>query len=159
MTDTPEGNRNALLALHFREGEEAETQAHVESCAACRRYLDDLKRVEAALLGWDDDVPPADLREIVLARATQEAQPRRALRPPSSAAPLLGLLPAMAAFVGAVSYVGGWLATLPQWETLGGWPGLQELAPFGTAALLLAFVGGLASLAIAPALVLENRKT
>jgi hypothetical protein len=159
MTDTPEGNRNALLALHYGEGAEVGTAAHVESCAACRRYLDDLEHVEAALRQWEDEAPPPDLRELVLARALREPQQPARPQVDSSAAPLLALLPVMAAFVTAVSYVGGWLAPLRQWEPLDRWPGLQDLAPFGAALLVLALLGGLASLAVAPALVLENRKT
>jgi hypothetical protein len=154
---TIEGNRNALLALHYREGNTADTAAHVESCAECRSYLADIGDIERALAGGSDETPPADLRARVLSQATASAQlPAR--RPAAAgAAPLLAMLPVMAAFVGVVLKVGTYLASSPYWEMFAP-PDVPGLAPFGMVALLLALVGGLASLAVAPVLVLENKK-
>jgi len=157
---TLEGNRNALLALHYREGDTTAAAAHVESCAECRAYLQAIAEVEGALGGWMEEAPPADLRERVLTHATLPAQlparPRRAAAG-IGGAPLLAALPVMAMFVIAVQHLGTYVADLSYWAVVA--PSLPALAPFGVAALMLAAVGGLASLALAPVLVLENRKS
>jgi hypothetical protein len=153
---TVEGNRNALLALHYREGNTAAAAAHVESCAECRAYLAAIGDVEGALAGWGDETPPPDLRARVLSQATAATQlPAR--RPHAvSAAPLLAMLPVMAASVGVVLKAGTYLASSPYWEMWA--PHAPGAAPFGLIAFVLALVGGLASLAVAPVLVLENKK-
>lgn len=153
---TLEGNRNALLALHDHEGEPAGIAAHVETCAECRGYLQAIVEVEGALGGWMDEAPPADLRERVLVRATRPPQLPARHAVPASAAPLLAMLPVMAAFVGVVLKAGAYLASWPCWEALV--PRVHGLAPFGAVALLLALAGGLASLAVAPVLLLESKK-
>lgn len=155
---TLEGNRNALLALHYGEGDAAGAAAHVERCTECRAYLEALREIEGALTGWAEEKPPADLRERVLSHATRPAQLPAQPRPAvPSAAPLLAMLPVMAAFVLVVNHLGAYVASWPYWEALAPW--LQDVAPFGAVAAALAVAGGVASLAIAPVLVLESRKS
>lgn len=156
---TLEGNRNALLALHYGEGDAAGAAAHAEGCAECRAYLQALREIEGALAGWGEEKPPVDLRERVLARATRPAQlpARRNPAAAPSAAPLLAMLPVMAAVVLAVNHLGAYVARWPYWEALAPW--LQDVAPFGAVAAALAVAGGVASLAMAPVLVLDSRKS
>ena len=156
---TLEGRRNALLALHFHEGEAGDAAAHVADCVECRQYLAAVADVEGAFRKTADDAPPAGLRAQVLARAASAAQvgaPRRRPAAPS-AAPLLGLLPAMVMMLALVWLTGGYLASWSFWDALA--PRLQALAPFVAAALVVGVAGGLGSLALAPALVLERQKT
>jgi anti-sigma factor RsiW len=156
----PEGNRNALLALHYHEGDplrEAETRAHVEGCAECQEYLAMLRQVEASLRGWADETPPAGVWETVRARIAQAPRPLQA-RPLPGAAALLVLLPAIAAALAVVRVVGATLKSLPFWPWLAQWPGVEIVGSSGVAALLLLVLGGLGSLALAPALLLESRQ-
>ena len=158
-----EGDRNALLAVHFGEGEgEARTvaaaRAHVAGCPRCQEYLHILSDVHAALREWPDEAPPPDLAARVLSRATRLPQHTPAVASVPSAMPLVGLLPVIAALLASIRHLAEWLAALPFWVALEPWPALQDAAPFGAAALVLFALGGLASLAAAPALVLENRR-
>jgi len=158
-----EGNRNALLDFYFQECDPqraAAIRAHVEGCAACREYLEMLGRVEGALRAWADEAPPVDLGRRVL-----EALPPRPLRrvpparrPDPEASALLSLIPAMALLVAAVRWAGGWLAASAYWPQLEKWTALHALGAWGVAALLLLALGGLAALAVAPALVFESRR-
>jgi predicted anti-sigma-YlaC factor YlaD len=154
---TLEGNRNALLALHFHEGGTARTAAHAGECAECRAYLRAIAELEAAIVGADD-TPPADLRESVLERALSQRQaPAPAkVRPAAGAAGLLGLLPVMAMLMALVHTLGTTVAGWVDWQALV--PQAPNVAPFAVAVVVLLVAGGLASLAMAPALVLENRK-
>ena len=159
MTDTPEGNRNAILELHFEEGDTREAAAHVLVCAACREYREALRAVDDALQAWADEDPPPGMAEAVLARATSAPQLPAPARGESNPALLVALLPAMAAVVAVVRSAGARLVDLSYWDVLAPWPSLQLLAPFAAAAAGMLLLGGLASLAIAPVLVLENRKS
>jgi hypothetical protein len=154
-----EGNRNAVLALHFGEGDPGtldEARRHVAECAECRDHLAGLSQVQEALLGWPDAEPPPGLGERILAAATRSARPAHAPGPTPDALPLLGLLPVMAALVAVVGALGAWLAGQPLWASLEGWPFLQEAVPFGVAVLMVLTAGALGTLALAPALVLES---
>jgi anti-sigma factor RsiW len=157
-----EGNRNALLALHFGELDapsEAACRAHLADCAECRTYLSTLEQVDRALRCWGEEAPPDGVRERTLARIGRAAQrvPRR--RRSQTALPLLALVPAMAAAVALTSVVATRLADWACWERLAVWPGVSLLGAFGVTALLMLIAGGLGSLALAPALVLESRKS
>jgi anti-sigma factor RsiW len=44
---------------------EAEVDAHLETCAACAEYRDDLDAVRSALHGWKDERPPEIVRRPV----------------------------------------------------------------------------------------------
>jgi hypothetical protein len=158
-----EGNRNGLLALHFREGDAvaaAETRTHVEGCLPCRRYLAALSEVEEALAGWQNEMPLRGMAERIVARAVSAPQPPFAVaRPPAvDALPLLGLLPVMGAFLMLIRLVAARLPALAFWPRLEQWPALQPIVPFAAATVALLAVGGLATLAAAPALVLETRR-
>ncbi len=157
-----EGDHNALLAVHFGEGDAgtlAATRAHVAGCPRCQQYLRILSDVDAALREWPEEEPPPDLAARVLSRATRLPQhpPARASVP--SAMPLVALLPVIAALLASIRQLAQWLAALPFWVALEKWPAVvQDAAPLGAAALLLFALGGLASLAAAPALVMESRR-
>jgi len=156
----PECSRNALLALHYHEGEpgqHARTRAHVEGCADCADYLATLRGVEGALRGWVDQAPP-DVWEGIRARVARSAPPLRPARSLPRSAELLALLPAMAGCLALAWMMAGGLASLPFWPWLAQWAVVQFLGSFGVAAVLLIVLGGLGSLALAPALLLENRK-
>lgn len=157
-----EGDRNALLALHFGEGDAqtvAATRAHVEGCPRCQEYLHMLSDVDAALHEWPDEAPPPDLAARVLSRATRLPQHASATASTvPSAMPLVALLPVIAAFLFSIRHLAGWLAALPFWVALEKWPVVQDAAPFGAAIVVLFALGGLASLAAAPALVMESRR-
>jgi hypothetical protein len=75
-----------------------------------------------------------------------------------SAMPLVGLLPVIAALVLSIRELAQWLGGLPYWVLLEKWPAVQNAAPFGAAAFVLFALGGLASLAAAPALVMDSRR-
>jgi hypothetical protein len=160
------GNRNALLALHFGElepQEAARLRAHVEGCLACGPYLADLTIVEHALTQWKDHAPPAMADVIVdhavrVPQAAPKVRPRarRAVR--TDALPLLGLLPVMAAIVILTRAVAAWLPALSFWPRLEDWPTLAPVLPIAAAGFAMLVLGGLATLAAAPALVLESRR-
>jgi hypothetical protein len=154
-----EGNRNALLALHFQEGDPRRAAAaheHAKGCASCREYLAALMDIEGTLRRWPDERPSASLGDRVLAHAVRPARQAPALRTAPSAMPLLGLLPVMAALLAAIRQLASWLPTLAFWPQLDASPLLALVFPFGVAALMLLVLGGLSTLAIAPALVLET---
>jgi len=156
-----EGDRNALLAVHFGEGDArslAATRAHVASCPRCQEYLRILSDVDAALREWPDEAPPPELAARVLSRATRSSQQAPAAASVPSAMPLVGLLPVIVALVVSVRQLAQWLAALPFWVALEEWPALQGAAPFAAAAVVLFALGGLASLAAAPALLMESRR-
>jgi hypothetical protein len=72
--------------------------------------------------------------------------------------PLVGLLPVIAALLLSIRGLAGWLGGLSFWTLLEKWPAVQVAAPFGAAVVVLFALGGLASLAAAPALVMESRR-
>jgi hypothetical protein len=159
--DRSEGDRNALLAVHFGEGDAwtvAATRAHVESCPQCQDYLHLLSEVETALREWPEEAPPPDLAARVLSQATRLPQHAPAAASAPSAMPLVALLPVIAAFLISIRQLAQWLADLPFWVVLEKWPAVQDAAPFGAAAVVLFALGGLASLAAAPALLIESRR-
>ena len=154
-----EGNRNALLALHFQERDArpaAATVAHVKGCASCREYLAALAEIEGTLRAWPDERPPAGLADRVMARALRPARQAPALRAAPTAMPLLGLVPVLAALLAAIRQLASWLPTRPFWPRLEVPPLVEIVIPFGAAAFILLVLGGLGALAIAPALVLET---
>ena len=157
---TLDGNRNALLALHFRDGGTTHTAAHVTECAECRAYLRMIEEVEAELVGAGDEKPPDGLRDAVLSHALAARQaPRPAPSPRTTAAatPLLALLPVMALLVTVAARVGAAVERWPYWQEMV--PQAPPLAAIAAAVIALLLAGGLVSLAIAPVLVLESRKT
>jgi hypothetical protein len=156
-----EGDRNALLALHFEEGDTrtvAAARAHAEGCPRCQEYLHVLAAVESALDEWPDEAPPPELAARVLSQATRLPQYRPVAASVPSAMPLVGLLPVIAAFLVSIRQLAGWLGELPFWTALEGWPIVQNAAPFAAAIVVLFMLGGLASLAAAPALVMDTRR-
>jgi hypothetical protein len=161
MVERSEGDRNALLDVHFGEGDArtlAATRAHVEGCPRCQQYLRILSDVDGALREWPDEAPPPDLAARVLSRATRlpHHAPARASLP--GAMPLVVLLPVIATLLVSIRQLAQWLAALPFWVVLEKWPAVQGAAPLGAAVLALFALGGLASLAAAPALVMESRR-
>jgi hypothetical protein len=156
-----EGDRNALLAVHFGEGDAptvAAARAHVEGCAHCQEYLHILSDVDATLHEWPEETPPPDLAARVLSRATRLPQYRPVAASLPSAMPLVGLVPVIAALLVSIRQLAGWLGGLPFWTALEGWPAVQNAAPFAAAVVMLFTLGGLASLAVAPALVMDTRR-
>lgn len=157
-----EGDRNAILALHFGEGDArtvTAARAHVEGCQSCQEYLHLLSAMEAALHEWPEEAPPPELAARVLSQATRLPQPPAwPATPVPSAMPLVGLLPVIAALLVSIRQLAGWLGGLPFWTVLEGWPLVQNAAPFAAAIVVLFMLGGLASLAAAPALVMESRR-
>jgi hypothetical protein len=156
-----EGDRNALLAVHFGEGDTrtmAAARAHALGCPRCEEYLRVLSDVDAALRAWPEEAPPPDLATRVLSQATRLPQRASRVAPVPSAMPLVGLLPVIAALLLSIRELAQWLAALPFWSSLEEWPAVQIAAPFGAAALVLFALGGLASLAAAPALLMESRR-
>jgi hypothetical protein len=152
-------NRNAVLALWGGECDAVaarRTRAHIASCADCGADFEALSRLESALLASKDDAPPARLRDQLVARATALPQLAPRPRPDRSAAPLLALLPVMALVVVLVWVLGAWLAASPAWAAV---TGASPTASFGAAALLFLALGGLASLSLAPVLVLSSRRS
>jgi hypothetical protein len=159
--DRSEGDRNALLAVHFGEGDArtvAATRAHVLACPRCQEYLRVLSDVEAALRAWPEEAPPPDLAARVLSQATRRPQHASRVASVPSAMPLVGLLPVIAALLLSIRELAQWLAALPFWASLEEWPAVQIAAPFGAAVFVLFSLGGLASLAAAPALLMESRR-
>ena len=156
-----EGDRNALLAVHFGEGDArtlAATRAHALDCPRCQVYLRVLSDVDAALRAWPEEAPPPDLAARVLSQATRLPQHASVVASVPSAMPLVGLLPVIAALLLSIRELAQWLAALPFWASLEEWPAVQVAAPFGAAAFVLFALGGLASLAAAPALLMESRR-
>jgi hypothetical protein len=159
--DRSEGDRNALLAVHFGEGDAgtmAATRAHALGCPRCQEYLRVLSDVDAALRAWPEEPPPPDLAARVLSQATRRPQRASMVASVPSAMPLVGLLPVIAAVLLSIRELAQWLAALPFWASLEQWPAVQVAAPFGAATLVLFALGGLASLAAAPALLMESRR-
>jgi hypothetical protein len=157
-----EGDRNALLGVHFDgEGDPrtvAAARAHVSGCAHCQEYLLILSDVDAALHEWPEEAPPPGLATRVLSRATRVPQYRPVAESVPSAMPLVGLLPVIAAFLVSIRQLAGWLGGLPFWTALEGWPVVQNAAPFAAAIVVVFALGGLGSLAVAPALVMDTRR-
>lgn len=156
-----EGDRNALLAVHFGEGDPraaAATRAHVEGCAPCQEYIHILAEVDAALRQWPDEAPPPGLADRIVSRATRVPQQAPAMASVPSAMPLVALLPVIAVLLLSIRLLAEWLAALPYWTLLEPWPAVRVAAPFGAAVVVFFALGGLASLAAAPALVMESRR-
>jgi hypothetical protein len=156
-----EGDRNALLAVHFGEGDArtlAATRAHALGCPRCQEYLRVLSDMDAALRAWPEEAPPPDLAARVLSQATRRPQHASVAASLPSAMPLVGLLPVIAALLLSIRELAQWLAALPFWASLEEWPAVQVAAPFGAAIAVLFALGGLASLAAAPALLMESRR-
>jgi len=157
------GNRNVLLAVHFGEADPrtaAETRAHVETCATCRGYLAELEDVTEALAAWTDERPRVGLADRIIGHAVSLPQRPVAVarRPTAGALPLLGALPLIVALMVLIRLVAGWLPALSFWPRLDQWPALAPFVPLAAATLAVMAIGGLATLAAAPALVLENRR-
>jgi hypothetical protein len=156
-----EGDRNALLAVHFGEGDArtvAATRAHVEGCLRCQEYLRLLSDVDATLREWPEEDPPPDLATRVVSRATRLPQQAPARASVPSAMPLVVLLPVIAVLLVSIRQLAERLAALSFWVVLEKWPAVQDAAPFGAAVVLLFALGGLASLAAAPVLVMDSRR-
>jgi len=153
-------HRGAALAVHFGEGDGPTldaARAHLESCATCREYAAELSALQETLEAWVDEPPPTTLRARVLERAA--SAPRQAPKPSlvPHALPLFALVPVMAALVAAIRVLAGGLAA---WASAPGSEGLallEMIGPTPVAALFLLALGGLATLALAPALFLESR--
>jgi hypothetical protein len=162
----PEGDRNALLALHFEEGEPsalAGTRAHVEACARCRDYLAALGALEHHLHAWTDEGLPPHLVDRLLARVSrtpQVARPLPVARPriEERAPALLALLPLMVVLLGAARLLAARVGALAWWPQVAEWPGVALLGASGLTVVVLLLGGGLLTLAIAPALVLESQR-
>ncbi len=163
------GNWNALLDLYFGEADEgaaAALRAHVGECAHCGEYLATLAAVAGALGSWPDEAPPAGMAARIVAATLKRPQPRSAfdrpqaaVRPTTSALPLLALLPVMAALAAGIRAMAAWLPGLPFWPRLDEWPLLvQPLVPLAAATACVLALGGVAALAVAPALMLETRR-
>ena len=58
--------REQLVELLYEEEASPELRAHVQSCPACRRELEDLKQVRIALGSWKDETP---IRPVVLPKS------------------------------------------------------------------------------------------
>ncbi len=147
----------ALLELHFSEatgGEREALERHVRECRSCAAFVADVRRVELDLGAGQDDAPPRDGLERVLARVA-EVRPARARRAEWAYAAIPSAL-ALLAGAWAIRAGGERLTTL----------GLVPGAPFGhvsgevlglsLAALGLVVVGALITLALAPVLILES---
>jgi hypothetical protein len=154
-------DRAALLALHYGEAapaEQARLRGHVAGCAECSSYLALLGEVEGSLLAWTDEAPPAGVWQEIRARVAGSAPRPAPLRSWGRAAELLALLPGMAVGLTLAWLLAGGLASLPFWPWLAQWAAVQYLGAFGVALVMLALLGGLGSLALAPALVLDSRR-
>jgi anti-sigma factor RsiW len=157
----PEGDRNALLAYHYGEGDEracTEIRAHLEGCASCRDYLAGLTQLEQILRVWPDELPAAGSWSRIRARIALAAPPREHTRPLPDAAALLGLVPMMIAGLALARQLAGQLTSMAWWPQLSSWPVVSSLGSFGMAVVVLLLLGGLGSLALAPALLMEGRK-
>jgi hypothetical protein len=124
-----------LLELHFGEADEparVAAEAHVRDCAACAAFLADLRWVERVLAGGPAEAPPADGLERVLARIESVRPARR-----RKAHWLRAALPSAAALVSgfAAAHLGG-----------------------VAAALAFFALGSIATLAVAPVLILESQR-
>jgi hypothetical protein len=151
-----EVERNALLDLHFEEGDvPAATRAHVAACAPCREYLGMLATVDDALRAWSDEPLPAGLVEGVLRRVPAPERRAPAPAPATNALALLGVLPVMAMLVAAIRVLAGRLAAQPFWPELASFPAAELALSFGAAALVTFGLGALATFALAPALVMD----
>src|SRR5262249_3217866 len=131
---------------------------HALGCADCREYLAQLRDVEQALAAWEDEAPLPLWRERIPERAALSPQHGPPPRPASSALPLLGLLPVMVVVVLSGRALAAWLPLLGFWPSLEGWPVLQATLAPAAALVALVMLGGLAALAMAPALVLESEE-
>lgn len=127
-------------------------------CPACREHEGELSiALRASLLAWADESPPADLRARVLARALGAVHQAPAPKAAPHALPLFALVPVMAVLVAAIRLVAMWGPAWRYWPRLLGPAVLDVVGPTGIAAVLMLVLGGLAALALAPALFLESQ--
>jgi hypothetical protein len=149
-----------LLELAFDELASAEREAladHVRACAACGGYLDEVRRLERSLAAGPDDAPPADGLDRVLARVAQ-VHPLRARRAEW----------ARAAVPGAAALLTGWWAIRAGAERLAASGAVPpsiagsiagDAFAWSLSALAVAGVGAFLTLAVAPVLILESRRS
>jgi hypothetical protein len=148
---------DALLELHYGEataGERATILPHVEGCRECATFLADLGRLDRDLSPGPEDTPPAEGLERVLARVASVGPARRpradwvVALAPSAAVMLAGAwaIHAGGERLNALGMVPGALWGLVPGELLG--PSLAALGLLG--------LGALATLALAPVLILES---
>ena len=151
---------SALLELQFDEAPPADREAlaaHVRQCGSCSAFLADLRRLEQAFEAGPDDAPPPDGLERVLARVAV-VQPARARRAEW----------ARAVVPGAAALLAGWWAIRAGAERLaasGAVPPLLAGSVAGDAlawslsALAVVCAGAFVTLAFAPVLILESRRS
>jgi hypothetical protein len=145
-----------LLELHFEETAGAEREAldlHVRACPRCASLLADVRAVEQALSPREDDAPPPDGLQRVLARV-EHLEPARARRAawarvalPSAAALAAG---AWAVRAGAERLASAGLVPASPIGPLSG-----DLLGLALAALGVLAAGAAVTLALAPILILE----
>ena len=147
---------DALLELHFDESAGLEREAvaaHVRQCPSCGAVLDEVRRLEGALVLGPEDAPPADGLERVLARVAE-------IRPVRARGEW-----ARAVVPGAAALVTGWWAirVLADWLASSGLvPGALagsvagDLLGLSVASVSVVCVGAVVTLALAPVLILES---
>ena len=147
----------ALLELHFgeRAGPDGDALgAHVRECAACGAYLDELRGLEQALAAGEDDAPPADGLQRVLARVAA-VPPARARRDEWARAALPGAAALVAAAwavrAGADRLAVSGAVPAGVAGTLAGDVLVTSLAAAGVFCF-----GALVTLALAPVLILDS---
>jgi len=153
---SPHSTPSELLDLHFGEGtdgRQAGTAAHVAVCPRCREELANVEWVERSLAALPEEEPPADGLDRVMGRVGRERLARE--RGAGWLAPLAASLGGVAGGVAIIYAVGAWLLGLPE---LTEWPMIESaraLSGFGLATLAFFTAGSFATLALAPALLIE----
>jgi predicted anti-sigma-YlaC factor YlaD len=140
-----------ILELHFEEAgtDAAAIAEHLTRCEACRAQSDEVAWVERLVAAGDDE-PPSDGLERLLARV--EALPRPATaRAPWRRAAAASLL-AVGIGAGFIRIVG---ARVMESGVTGGLEPVAALSGFGLAAAVFFAAGSLATLTVAPFLILE----
>jgi hypothetical protein len=151
----------ALLELLFDEAPVADREslsAHVRGCGPCGAYLDEVRRLARALApAGPDDEPPSDGLERVLARvaAVQPARTRRAewarTALPGAATLLAG---GWAMRAGAERLAASGVLPAPLAGSLAG-----DALAWSLSAFAVVCVGAFVTLAFAPVLILESRRS
>jgi hypothetical protein len=91
--DTEHPSEEALIGFALGEGQET-VATHVQACARCRRYVEDLRQVKAAVASLDEEDPPGNLHEHVLdtvKRSLMVDAVQAVLRNPATSFVLLGV--------------------------------------------------------------------
>jgi hypothetical protein len=140
-----------ILELHFGEAanDAAATAEHLTRCEACRAQRDAVAWVERLVAAVDGEPPPDGL-ERVLARVEVLPQPA-----PARAAwrrPIAASLVAVAIGAGFIRVVG---AQVLESGVVAGPAPVAALSGFGLAAAVFFAAGSLATLTVAPFLILE----